>query len=147
MQAFLKAKTTLTDSVKQIAQGIESLPPNLRTILVALCVSSLPGSQFNINEACEKARTYCIGINIDTVGYSQVENALQYFLQNGFLEVSEKSIMKKLGKGSRSNDFAKAYFELRVDLKQLLHSKNMDPIHKTEIERTLRDLELPAMDF
>ena len=107
MRTYALAKSRFMDPIRLLLNSIDELPPNFRIILVSLCVSFLPGTQFDLSSACNIAKTYCAGLKLDLVNQSQVQQALEYFLQNGLVETSEKSTMRKLGKGSRSNDFEK----------------------------------------
>lgn len=107
MKTYLKAKCRFADTMKLILNGIDELPANYKIILVSLCVSFLSGTHFSVSDAYTSARTYCDLLQTDLVNQSQVAQALDYFLQNGLIELSEKSTMRKLGKGSRSNDYEK----------------------------------------
>lgn len=109
MKLYLRAKALFVEPTKQLMHSIENLPPNFRTYLVSFCVATLPGALFSITDACNMAKTYSNAIKLDLPTKGQIESALEYFLQNGLIEQSEKSTMRKLGKGSRSNDFEKVF--------------------------------------
>lgn len=81
------------------------MTPSYRTILVALVVSVLPGSYFSFFDACLFVNTYSSSLRLEHATQIQVEQALEYFLQSGLIEiVSNNHAMRKLGRGSRASE-------------------------------------------
>lgn len=110
MKTYLKVKSSISDTTKQLTSVLEHMPPQFRIIIVSLAVSVLPSVFFTFEDAWNHTSTYCAGLNIENINKSQFESALDYFLQNSILEVSGKSTMRKLGKGSRSFELEKVSF-------------------------------------
>jgi hypothetical protein len=101
----MKAKAITGDASKQITSVIEQMTPNYRTTLVAIAVSVVSGNLFSFVDACLFVNAYCSTLRLEHVTQMQVEQALEYFLQSGLIEiVSNNHTMRKLGRGSRAHE-------------------------------------------
>jgi hypothetical protein len=107
----MKAKGATGDASKHIAAIIDQMTPSYRTTLVAIAVSVLSGNFFSFADACVFVNTYCSSLRLEHVTQMQVEQALEYFLQSGLIEiVSNNRAMRKLGRGSRAREVENVSF-------------------------------------
>ncbi len=103
MRVYFSTKANISDASRRINACLEEMPGFQKLILVAIAVSIEENAVFSLQEASAYVNTYCSSLNVEHINQIQLEAAIEYFLQSGFVEKVTNFASSKLGKGSRTS--------------------------------------------